>query len=137
MNRVVSFGVLVFFFAVVMLSFQPSAEPVSFVLSIPPFPTWWYRVLGIAAIAISLAFLITAIRTKWSEKAEAWLANQVVYPIWFIIFEGLYTISFLKGIGTVIESSPPKWIVYLAFYFGFALFLYIPVIAFKHWPRKQ
>lgn len=135
MNRIVSFGVLLFSFALVMLAFQPEGKPVVF--TIPEFPAEWYRGLGIAAIVISLAFLIMATRTGWNETAENILANRLVYNVWLVIFEGIYILTFLKGYVEVHRASPPTWIDNIVFYFGFALVIYIPIIASKYSPKKR
>jgi len=134
MNKLVSFGVLLFSYALVMLAFQPG-EPVRF--TIPEFPTANYRVLGIIAIVLSLAFLVMATRKGWSEWAEKILGYRWVYGIWSIIFEGLYILSFLRGYIEVHKAALPVWLDNTVFYFGFALAVYIPIIVSKYYPKKK
>jgi len=120
-----------------MLGFQPEGNMVTYTINIPVPPVQVYWGFGIAAMVVSLLFLVIAIWTRWSEKVDKITSNPGVYYLWFVIFWGVYTISFIKGVGAVIETSPPTWIEHTAFFFGFALFLYIPIVFFKYFPKKR
>jgi hypothetical protein len=120
-----------------MLGYQPAQKPVSStILPVYQLPIAEYRIFGIAAVVISLVFLVMASKNNWSKFAENLLNNGAVYPIWFVIFYGLYIISFLKGFAGVVQISPPEWIVYTVFGFGYALVFYIPFVSFKYFPKK-
>ncbi len=134
MNRIVSFGGLLFSFALVMLSFQPEGKPVVF--TIPEFPVEWYRGFGIAAIIMSLTFLITAAKKGWSEWAGNILDSRLLYGVSSIIYEGVYILSFLRGYIEVHKTSPPPWIDYTVFLFGIIVAAYIPMITLKFYPKK-
>jgi hypothetical protein len=49
----------------------------------------------------------------------------------FVIFGSVYIITWLKSVASILSISPPHWVVYLVFYFGLALFLFISVLYFK------
>ena len=131
MNRVVSFGVLLFVFSLTLLGFQPKGESITYTISIPMFSIEHYRVLGMIAIALSLISLIMALRREWSERVEKILdKREIFFPV-FLVFWALYTISYIKGFAGVVEASPPAWLATLVFCFGFAVFLLLAIIALR------
>jgi len=131
MNRIVSFGVLLFLFSLALLGFQPKGESITYTINIPVFSIEHYRVMGMIAIALSLIFLITAIRREWSEWAERILdRREIFFPV-FVIFWFLYTISYIKGFAGIVETSPPAWLADLVFYFGFAVFLFLAMMGLR------
>jgi hypothetical protein len=138
MNRILSFGVLLFSFALVMLGYQPSQTPVSTTF-IPPFEFSLveYRVIGLVAIFASLLFFIMAGKRTWSAIAEKWLNYPWLYPLWGTIFEGLYILGFLKGFVSIVKVSPPAWVVNTVFYFGFVLAIYIIYVFYKYAPMGK
>ncbi len=135
-NRMVSFGMLLFSFGVLLLGFKP--KEIGFVFSIDKqysvptvtAPVLVYWILGATAMGVSLFFIIAALRRKWRERVEEFVKTKAYYP-GFVVFWFVYTMGFLKGVGAVISISPPAWVVYLVFYYGFILFLLIPVTYFK------
>ncbi len=131
MNRSVSFGVLLLLFSLALLGIQPKGESITYTVNIPFFSIEQYRVMGMIAISLSLIFLIMAIRREWAEWAERILDRKGAFFPVFIIFWGLYTISYIKGFAGVIEASPPAWLAGLVFYFGFAVFFFLAMIGLR------
>ena len=131
MSRVTTFGVLLFTFATTMLGYV--------VKGTGTLSAGWYRTLGVAALVIAVFFLALAARKKWADFGE-WLLNSWMYPIWMVIYFGLYIISFLKGYVGVVQAKQPDWIQYSVFFVGYAAMFYIAFMAFVKWPkpvRKQ
>jgi amino acid transporter len=95
----------------------------------------WYRTLGVGALAIAVFFLVLGARKKWSDFGDR-LLNSWMYPIWWVIYFGLYIISFLKGYVTVMQANQPDWIQYSVFFIGYAAMLYIAVMAYVKWPKS-
>ena len=143
-NRIASFAVLFFSFALLMLGFQPppGSPIIGFFgkeLPIPVPSLGAYRVMGLIAIALSLFFIIVALRKKWSDNVESVVLgrNNLSY-IMFIIFWLVSLASFIKGISGMVSSSPPAWIVDLVTYFGLALvFITIPILYGKWFLEKK
>lgn len=124
-----TFGVLLLAFASTMLGYQPQGTGT---LSMG-----WYRVLGVASLVVAVFFLALAAKKKWSEWGEDILSNWL-YPLWAVIFIGLYIISFLKGYVGVVQAKQPYWIQYSVFGIGYATVIYIAIIAFiKAPPLKR
>jgi hypothetical protein len=137
-NRMMSFAVLLFSFAVALLSFQPKAgtPTVSYnrELHVPvvTLPVQNYWALGAIVIAASLFFIVVAFRGKWHRRVEDFVDKRASYPV-FLIFWLLYVVTWLKGVVAILSISPPHWVVYLVLYFGFALIWVIPVLFVKGW----
>jgi hypothetical protein len=135
-NRMVSFGVLLFSFGVLLFGFKPKESGFDFSMDkqyyVPTVtvPVLVYWILGAIAIGMSLFFIIAASRRKWRESVEEFVNTKAYYP-GFVVFWIVYIMGFLKGVAAVISVSPPAWVVYLVFYYGFILFLLIPVMYFK------
>jgi hypothetical protein len=137
MNRILSFGIMLFSFAMVILGYKPSDNPVSTGI-IPAFelPKLSYQIVGVAAMLVGLTFIAMAGKANWAKTADKWLNIPAIYPVWFIIYEGLYTLSFLKGFINIFNSSQPAWIRYAVFYVGYALVFYILFIFIKYTPKR-
>jgi hypothetical protein len=143
-NRMVSFAVLLFSFAVAMLSYQPKAGvPIftvykEFNVFAVVLPVQWYWGLGSIAIAGSLFLIVVAFRKKCREKVEEVVTKRwYLWYLWFIISFGTYLLTFLKGVGAVISVSPPSWIVYLVFYPGFVLFFAFFAVSMKDLSERN
>ena len=87
-----------------------------------------------ACLAMGISGMVGAYA---SERAERILdRNAIFFPV-FIIFYGLYTISYIKGFAGVVETSPPAWLSNLVFFFGFATFLFLAVMGLRRlWRGK-
>ena len=143
-NRTVSLALLLFSFAVTLMAFQPPVDAplVSysqrFHVVTATLPVLAYRILGAVATAGSLFFILLAFRKRWSERVEYVVTNSWnLHYLGFCGFWSVYAITYLKGVGAVVAISPPAWVVYLVFYFGFALFLAIPVLSFMNRPAGK
>ena len=136
-NRIVTFAVLLFSFAVILFSFKPpEGTPVAsingqFHVPVVTLTVGYYYVFGAIAIAASLFFTVVACRRKWREHVEKFVDKPYLYYPGFVIFGSVYTITWLKSVASILSISPPHWVVYLVFYFGLALFLFISVLYFK------
>jgi len=141
-NRMLSMGVLLFSFAALLFAFKPAENVWSFhfdehhFVPIVTMPNLGYWILGAIAIGMSLFFIIMAFRDSWSQRVETFISGVAHYP-WFVVFYFVYTMSFLNAVGKIVSIAPPEWIVYLFFYFGFLLFLLIPVICFLELPKLK
>ncbi len=135
-KRLVSWGVLLFSFAMILLAYEPADSGWSYNFDwtyhvpIITMPNLGYWIMGGIAIGLSLFFMIGALRNGWHEKIEKFVHERAYYP-GFIVFWIVYIIGFIKGVGAVISLSPPSWIVYLVFFSGLVLFLLIPFMYFK------
>ncbi len=136
MNRVMTFGILLFTFAMTILGYQVNPTDTSNFI-VPLMPHEFYQITGIIAVVISVFFLVLAARKKWSEWGEKILSGGTLYPIWFILYFGLYIISFLKGLVGIVGAKQPSWIMYPVFFIGYAAIFYIFIIVLKYWPKKQ
>jgi len=143
-NRVVSFAVLLFSFAVTLFGFKAKTDtPIisydrEFHVPVVTLPAQAYWVVGAIAILGALFFMVAASKQKWREPVEAFVTkNPYAYYPGFVVFWGVYAVTFLKGVGAVMLVSPQAWVVLLAFYFGFLLFMIIPIISFKERPRPE
>jgi hypothetical protein len=133
MNRVMTFGVLLLAFASTMLGYQPQGTGT--------LPMEWYQVLGVASLVVAVFFLVLAARKKWSDWGEGMLNNRM-YPVWVVMYVGLYIISFLKGFVGVVQAKQPNWIQYAVFIIGYTTVIYIIFIAlikplFKKVEKKK
>lgn len=132
----VSWGVLLFSFAMILLAYKPADSGWSYSFDwtyhvpIITMPNLGYWIMGAIAMGLSLFFMIGAFRNGWHEKIEKFVNGRAYYP-GFVVFWSVYTIGFIKGVGAVISLPPPSWIVYLVFFYGIVLFLLIPVMYFK------
>jgi hypothetical protein len=142
-NRMVSFAVLLFAFAVALLSYQPKAgTPIfsfnrEFYVPVVTLPVQAYWVLGAIAIASSLFFIVVACRRKWREHVEKFLTeNPYSYSTGSLIFWLVYIVTWAKGVGAILSISRPAWIVYLVSVFGFVLIWFIYGISFKEGLEK-
>jgi hypothetical protein len=135
-KRLVSWGVLLFSFAIISFSYKPTTNEWGFGYNSRyhiPFlkgPYIFYEILGVFAVIVSLVFIIASFRKKWSDRIEEYVSSKAYYPS-FVIFWLVYLIGFLNGVGHVVSISPPTWVVGIVFYFGFFLFLIIPFMYFK------
>jgi hypothetical protein len=136
MNRSLSIGTLLLTFGLVLLGLRPTQQSI-YGVNIWTIPVVVNQVMGIIAFSGAIFFMIMAIRQGWSEKAEAWLRRPVVYYPSFVMFFGMYTVSYLKGIAAVFAASQPAWIEYISFYIGFAAFLYIGIYGLIKMPKKN
>jgi len=135
-NRMASFAVLFFSLAITLLAFQqPSGTPQHLLVPSVTLPILVYRILGLFATIAAVFFIVVAFFPESRRKTvEEWITNRpdTHWP-GFIIFWSVYTIAYLKGVAAVITISPPVWVVYLVSYFGAALFLVLPALAFRKW----
>jgi len=143
-NRLVSVAVLLFSFAVTLFGFKAKADtPIisynrEFHVPVVTLPVQAYWVVGAIASLGALFCIVAASKQKWREPVEAFVTkNRYAYYPGFVVFWGVFTVAFLKGVGAVISVSPQAWVVLLAFYFGFLLFIVIPIISFKERPRQK
>ena len=132
-KRIVSWGVLLFSFAVVSLGYKPERDQWGFGYDSHyhvPFlssPYTFYEVLGTIAIVLSLFFIIASFRSKWRDGVEEFVTTKASYPS-FVVFSFVYVIGFLRGLGALISISPPIWIAYLVFYYGIIMFVLLVVM---------
>ncbi len=124
-KNIISFGVLLLLFALTMFGFQPTQDNITYTIRIPVFSAEHYRIIGTVAIALSLVTLFLSINKKWTEKTEKLIEKRPAFFPIFMIFWGLYTISYLKGFAEIVSNSPPSWVSNLVFYSGFVVFLYL------------
>lgn len=135
-KRLVSWGVLLFTFAMILLAYKPAESGWSYSFDwtyhvpIVTMPNLGYWIVGVIAIGLSLVFIVGAFRNDWHEKIGKFVNEKAYYP-GFIVFWLVYIIGFIKGVGAVISISPPSWVVYLVFFYGLALFVIIPFMYFK------
>jgi len=131
-NRMMSFAVLLFSFAVALLGFQPKAgtptasynREFHVPVITPPVQTYW--VVGSLVIAASLLFIIVACRQDWSKSVKTFMTQRAyIYLPVSLVFWLLYVVTWLKGVAAILSISPPHWVVYLVFYFGFVLIWFI------------
>lgn len=141
-NRMMSFAVLLFSFAVALLGFQPKAGTPTisynreFHVPVVKLPVQSYWALGVIVIVASLFFIVVAFRGKWHRRVEDFVDKRASYPA-FLIFWLVYVATWLKGVTAILAVSPPAWIVYLVLYFGFALIWVIPVLSVKRWSELK
>ena len=141
-SRTMSLGVLLFVFGLLMFGFKPAETGWDFYFDmqyhvpIVTIPMIGYWILGALALVLSLFFIIVAFNKKWSENIATFVTEKIHLPL-FVIYYGMYTVSFINAVGKVISLSPPVWIGTLSFSFGFALFLSIPVVYFKEMPKLK
>jgi hypothetical protein len=134
-KRIVSWSVLLFSFAIISLGYKPETNQWGFGYDSQfhvPFmtsPYIVYEIFGVVAIVLSLFFIIASFRKTWRERVEEFINTKAYYPS-FVIFWIVYILGYVKGISSVISISPPTWVVLLAFYYGFILFLLIPIMYF-------
>lgn len=135
--RSISIAALLFSFAVILLGFQPKPDThIIFDMSLT-LPVQVYWVLGTFSIAGSAFFIVVGFRRKWREPVERFMTGHYAYYPASVVFWGVYTISWLKGISNVASiSEPNSWIFQLVLYYGFILFICIPIMSFKEWPPK-
>ena len=118
-NRMMSFAVLLFSFAVVLLGFQPKAgtptasynREFHVPVITPPVQTYW--VVGSLVIAASLLFIIVACRQDWSKSVKKFMTQRAyIYLPVSLVFWLLYVVTWLKGVAAILSISPPHWVVY-------------------------
>ena len=133
-SRMLSHGVLLFFFSLILLAVQPRTL-VLFGFEIFTFPIWFYTALGIIALTVSVSFMI-AIFWKWlAVRLENFLEvrppshwQYSIQYLYWVVFWLVYTVGWLKGL----SSIPAQGSTFeIAFWFGFVWFLIIPIAWFR------
>jgi hypothetical protein len=143
-NRLASWGLTLFSFAMILLAFKPADSGWSasfdwtYHVPIITIPNLGYWITGGIAVVLALFLIISAFPEKWSKRVEDFITERVDF-LWFIIYWFVFTVGYLKGIGSLISSSQANWLVGSVFFVGFALFLLIPAHYFKglYARRKQ
>ena len=142
LKRTVSWGTLLFSFVLIVLSNVPTDNKWSVTFNKTYFvpditmPASEYQIVAVIAL-VSIVFLfLSSFRNKWAESVENFISKHLYSPF-FIIFWAAFTVGFLKGVGLLIPSTQPKWLVTTVFYVGYAVFLMIPILYFKWFFTEQ
>ena len=130
-SRMLSHGVLLFFFSLVLLAVKQPSTPVIFGFELFTFPIWSYTALGIIAVVISLLFMIAVFWNWLRDRLENFLKERqgsrwgaIIEYLYFVVFWLVYTVSWLKGLSFI---PTDEFIFDVVFCFGFIWFLIIPV----------
>lgn len=140
-KRLVSWGVLLFSFTMILVSYIPkdngwsASYDSTYHIPIVGIPVLGYQIMGGICGVISLFFVIAGFWERWSNILEEYILNKLSYLL-FIIYWLSYIMGYLKGVGSLVSNAQPTWLVEPAFFLGFILFLIIPVHYFK-WLLSQ
>ncbi len=140
-KKIVSWGVLLFSFSLIILTYIPKDDRFSWGFNwtyhIPEvyMPVLFYQITAAVAVVICLFLIISSFWEKWSTKVEEFIVERLNLLL-FVIYWSVYIISYLQGFSTLLEIGTPSWVIYFIFYPGYVLFLLIPVLYFK-WLFSQ
>jgi hypothetical protein len=141
-RQIVSWGVLLFSFSLLLLLYSPQVNYWSigfdWTYYIPDIsiPIFIYYILAAITGVFSMFFLISAFWQNWSNKTEQFILKNRIHILLFIIYWFSYIASYIKGVGSLIENSSEHWIVYMVFSLGLVLFIIIP-IHYLRWVNQQ
>lgn len=143
-KRMVSWGVTLFSFAMILLAYKPADDGWSwrfdrtYHVLIVTMPNLGYWIVGGIAVILSLFLVISGFWGKWSNRLEEFIIERVDFPSFFIYWF-VFIVGYLKGVASLVSSSQPNWLVESLSYCGVVLFFVIPAHYFK-WSfarRKQ
>jgi hypothetical protein len=140
-KRSVSWGVLLFSFAMISLAYTPKDSgwgwSFNWTYHVPEvnIPVLGYQIMGGIAVVISLFLVFSAFWEKWSDDVEKYIMKKLHYLL-FVIYWITYLLGYIRGIGSLVLNANPNWIVDTAFSIGFILFLLVPILYFK-WLRMR
>lgn len=141
-RRTFSFAILLFSFAALSLGFKPTlGAPFlnwdkQFHVLAANLPLGGYRSIGMIALFVSLALILTSFNGNCADRLEKFVNENVqLYYLWFVLFWMVYLSTYLKTVGTIISAAPVGWIVYPAFWVGALIFISIPILFVKEAPK--
>jgi hypothetical protein len=94
------------------------------ILSMPTLPVYFFTVLGIIALLISLAFMVAVFCKGLAKKLERLVEDQLKSTYW-MVFWIVYSVGWIKGWSNVPADT---YAFHLAWWVGFVLFLIIGFI---------
>jgi len=139
-KRIVAWGVLLFSFAMILLGMpKGSGWSVGFdwTYHVPTvtMPAMGYWIWGGIAGVVSLFLVMSAFWETWSNNVEEFIIKNL-HGLLFVIYLFTYIIGYLKGVGSLVSNFQPNWLVSLAFYAGFVLFLIIIPAHYFKWLNE-
>jgi hypothetical protein len=87
-------------------------------------PSLIYQIMGVLTLFFALFMVISAFWESWSIKVENYILKNL-YPVLFIFYISSFLISYIKGIGLLVQSSQSIWIVDLVALLGLVLIFLI------------
>jgi hypothetical protein len=139
-KRSVSWGVLLFSFALISLGYKPPTDVWSFSFDkyfVPMLSTPYivYEILGVIAIVGSFFLVISSFWSQWSTDIENFIINKL-HVVLFFVYWFVFSMGYLKAIAAISSISPPVWVNNLIGYAGYVLFLLIPAL-YSKWVNEQ
>ena len=130
-KRSVTWGVLLFSFSMILLSYTPQMDKWSISFSwtyyVPEFniPILVYKIMAGISGTVSLFLVISAFWEKWSNNVEEFIIKYT-HTLIFVIYWFSFIMGYFKGVGSLITDSKEPWMIISFFYLGLILFLIIP-----------
>lgn len=137
-SRMLSHGILLFFFGLILLAVKQQSTPVIFGFEIPTFPLGFYRAFGVVAIVMSVLFMIAVFQKRLAAKLEKFLEERPrsrwqggIQWLFWVVLLFVYMVGWLKGFSSIPVEGFAYWVAVCIGFVWFCIFCIIPIVWFK------